>query len=158
MSHSGNWDKPRPILHPQLEYSPVAGSFSDGDWEVEELFLAAGWEKKREEASPHRLGFWFLTVKPWVSLSRPRPPIYRARGGRAGGLQIPSSAHIVFYHFLTLQVSAWRFSSWKFPSQDLFSPLNRGTEALDLGRLELGLSSVAQGKSLGSHRKPVRGG
>ena len=68
MNHSGNSDEPCPILHPQLEYSPVACSFSDGDYEVKELFLAAGREKKREEASPHRSG---VLVSDCETLSEP---------------------------------------------------------------------------------------
>ena len=34
-----------------IRVQPLAGSFSDGDWEVKQLFLAAGREKKREEAN-----------------------------------------------------------------------------------------------------------
>lgn len=46
---------PRPhTLTPQLGNSPVAGSLPDGNWEVKELFLAIGKEKKREGASQQR--------------------------------------------------------------------------------------------------------
>ena len=43
-----------PPPQPQLGYSPAAGFFSDGDWEVKEPFLSTGRDKIREETSQHR--------------------------------------------------------------------------------------------------------
>lgn len=71
MSHSGSLEEPCSTLHPQLEYSPVVGFFSDGDWEVKELFLATGRDKKREEASQHRS---VILVPDCEDLSEPLKP------------------------------------------------------------------------------------
>lgn len=53
-----------PFPCPQLVYSPEAGFFSDGDWEVKEPFLVTRRDKTRKETSQQDLWFWFATVKP----------------------------------------------------------------------------------------------